>query len=469
MSKAKKGKKKQKYEKDSRRIQTGSRQREQVPVKSKERQLEVMPDRQLYQNRYHAMLYIFGLSLLLSITWGFVRWMWLLANPASAIGGLMCFFVTPLLLTGLHLYLCRHYIRAIHDSKEKFVWYILPVLSFLLFWSVGKYVEIRFYPYHPDAFYGRYMAITWQFILLTEATLLFLVYRSYYVIKEYEESVQAETTSSLFDMRKLSNYLIYGVVPAIMILMYLITIADDSNGIHDGRQLVKWGSLYFPLVLVDGEWWRLITYGFQHSGFMHLFSNLIAYLVCVFTLQKRHSGFQIFGIFMLSVFFSGVFVLIFSQYNTVGASGGVFGLMTFWALDALRADSKNDNKETEIDNKKKKQADKKSETNEELGIVLPMLGQNLLFSFIGNVSTSCHLGGFFAGIIIWLLFNLWPILTWLLTAIAVVLTSICLYHFSDELLEFHKGIIKSQKQESSVIQENPHFLCEQLRNRGETT
>ena len=172
---------------------------------------------------------------------------------------------------------------------------------------------------------------------------------------------------------------------------------------------------------------------------------------------------------MLSVFFSGVFVLIFSQYNTVGASGGVFGLMTFWALDALRADSKNDNKETEIDNKKKKQADKKSETNEELGIVLPMLGQNLLFSFIGNVSTSCHLGGFFAGIIIWLLFNLWPILTWLLTAIAVVLTSICLYHFSDELLEFHKGIIKSQKQESSVIQENPHFLCEQLRNRGETT
>ena len=49
MSKAKKGKKKQKYEKDSRRIQTESRQREQVPVKSKERQLAVMPDRQLYQ------------------------------------------------------------------------------------------------------------------------------------------------------------------------------------------------------------------------------------------------------------------------------------------------------------------------------------------------------------------------------------------------------------------------------------
>ena len=37
-----------------------------------------------------------------------------------------------------------------------------------------------------------------------------------------------------------------------------------------------------------------------------------------------------------------------------------------------------------VEYKKKKQAGKKYETNEELGIVLPMLGQNLLFSFIGN-------------------------------------------------------------------------------------
>jgi rhomboid protease GluP len=240
------------------------------------------------------------------------------------------------------------------------------------------------------------MAITWQFILLTEATLLFLVYRSYYVIKEYEESVQAGTTSSLFDMRKLSNYLIYGVVPAIMILMYLITIADDNNGIQDGRRLVKWGSLYFPLVLVDGEWWRLITYGFQHSGFMHLFSNLIAYLVCVFTLQKRHSCFQIFGIFMLSVFFSGVFVLIFSQYNTVGASGGVFGL--YGAVLSLS-----------IGNLLfgKRRSDGLILWS---FVILIVLAINIVTSFRSDVSMSGHLSGLVSGaIVVWLFRFIYPI------------------------------------------------------------
>ena len=91
--------------------------------------------RQLYQNRYHALLYVFGLSIVLSLSWGFVRWVWLLADTPVSTWGALSAYVMPVFLMVLQLYLCRHYIRAIDDSIEKYVWCCLPFMSLLLFYT----------------------------------------------------------------------------------------------------------------------------------------------------------------------------------------------------------------------------------------------------------------------------------------------------------------------------------------------
>ena len=41
-----------------------------------------------------------------------------------------------------------------------------------------------------------------------------------------------------------------------------------------------------------------------------------------------------------------------------------------------------------------------------------MLAYNVVFSFAVGVSTSGHLGGLVAGIVIWFMFNVWSILVY---------------------------------------------------------
>lgn len=249
-------------------------------------------------------------------------------------------------------------------------------------------------------------------------------------------------------MRVLSGYLIFGFVPFLMILAHLLVQYSVSSNIPGSKALVEWGSLNFTLVIENGEWWRLFTCAFLHANFFHLASNLLAYYCCSFFLFQKHNGFHIFGIFMFSVFISSISVLLFSQHNTVGASGGVFGLMSFWALDALREWANSE------DDANRKPALKKHDNDDgELGIIFPMLGQNLAFSFKAGISTSAHFGGFFAGIAIGGLAYLWPILVWLIASVAVVLIMTCVYSNRFAIYAFHKRMALSAKARSGGAEE----------------
>ena len=258
---------------------------------------------ELYRKRYHAMLYVFGLSVVLSLLWGLCRWGWLLSGMSWGAGGA---YVMPVFLTGLQLYLCRHYIRAIDDSIEKYVWCSLPFLSLLLFYSVGQYVEMRFFPHNGDANAGKMMAQVWQLVLLAEAFLLFLVYRKYYVVCEYEASVKESASKDIISSRKLSGLLVFLVVPLAMVCLYVIASNSDGFDEHTGIVLARYGSLQYILVLERGEWWRLFTYTFLHANVIHLLSNLICYYICALSIYNRHNGYLVFAIFMLSSLVSGL-------------------------------------------------------------------------------------------------------------------------------------------------------------------
>ncbi len=119
----------------------------------------------------------------------------------------------------------------------------------------------------------------------------------------------------------------------LMLLMSLI-LASKLQGfqpLHD--VLDRLGVLNRKLVL-DGEYWRLISYQFLHTSTRHLFGNMYA-LIYIGLILENKIGWKKFLIFYLA---SGVFgglasVAYHQEVSTVWASGAITGL--FGALIAL--------------------------------------------------------------------------------------------------------------------------------------
>lgn len=85
------------------------------------------------------------------------------------------------------------------------------------------------------------------------------------------------------------------------------------------------------------ELWQVLSYGFLHGSFNHLFFNMFA--VWMFgTPLERAWGSQRFGIFYVVCVIGaalaqlGVQQITGGVYPTIGASGGVFGLLLAYGL-----------------------------------------------------------------------------------------------------------------------------------------
>ena len=92
--------------------------------------------------------------------------------------------------------------------------------------------------------------------------------------------------------------------------------------------LLEHGALYAPKLL-EGEWYRVITYLFLHSGIEHLMNNM---MVLYFLGNALEHSIGKVG-YLVTYFFSGIVAAIGSVlYNTeypvcVGASGAIFGVI----------------------------------------------------------------------------------------------------------------------------------------------
>lgn len=78
--------------------------------------------------------------------------------------------------------------------------------------------------------------------------------------------------------------------------------------------------------------WELVTYGFLHGGVMHLLSNMLGLLMFGWMLEARLGSARFALLYFVSVVGAaliqlGVIALTGDYYPTLGASGGVFGLV----------------------------------------------------------------------------------------------------------------------------------------------
>jgi membrane associated rhomboid family serine protease len=115
------------------------------------------------------------------------------------------------------------------------------------------------------------------------------------------------------------------VMPALLAVNVLVFLMMGWGG-GDHETLVSWGASFGPRT-TNGEWWRLVSSMFVHSGILQLLLNCAALAQLGLTLE-RLVGHMTFGAvyFSAGILASLVSLSDFPMATSAGASGAVFGL-----------------------------------------------------------------------------------------------------------------------------------------------
>lgn len=118
------------------------------------------------------------------------------------------------------------------------------------------------------------------------------------------------------------------VLVAVNVLIYLAEMMQGVgvSGVA-GSQLVQDGAVYGPAV-ADGEWYRMITGGFLHASVLHVAFNMYLLWILGGALERYAGPARFLAIYFTAILWGSAFALVLDPNAlTVGASGGVFGLM----------------------------------------------------------------------------------------------------------------------------------------------
>ncbi|MFC6012360.1 rhomboid family intramembrane serine protease [Nocardia lasii] len=167
----------------------------------------------------------------------------------------------------------------------------------------------------------------------------------------------------------------YGLI-AVNVLVYVITAAQAGSPMDNYR-----GSSVFrefvlvPLLVADGQWWRLLGSGFLHYGAIHLLVNMFALYIVGRDLEQALGRVRYSCVYLISLLGGSAAVMLLSDSitQTAGASGAVYGLFGAVTVTLIRL--------------------RRSPTP-----MLVVIGVNVLISFsLPGISLWGHLGGLAAG------------------------------------------------------------------------
>jgi len=172
----------------------------------------------------------------------------------------------------------------------------------------------------------------------------------------------------------------YGTVSLIVAIAIGFGIELATNSVGNDAALLKLGALPDDGRL-HGEVWRIATYSFLHFNWVHLLLN-VGLLFWIGRIVEKQIGIgQAALIYFVSVVSSAIVILLVHYLHpkvgaTVGASGGLFGLLGASLVIAYR---RNDNPRIRM----------------WLWIVL-LAG--FAISFLPDISMAGHIGGILGGI-----------------------------------------------------------------------
>jgi len=177
------------------------------------------------------------------------------------------------------------------------------------------------------------------------------------------------------------------VIISLNIAIFIAMVSSVSSFFSfEIAELVKWGG-NVPQLVVQGEFWRLLTGTFLHLGFSHLLANMSGLLLTGFFVERLLGTKR----FVIAYVISGIVASIVSMpfhvaAVSVGASGSIFGL--FGVIMALLL--------TNLFPKSLRRP---------FLLVCVLFVSSYLFIGLGvNINNAAHIGGLICGLIIGFVF-----------------------------------------------------------------
>lgn len=180
--------------------------------------------------------------------------------------------------------------------------------------------------------------------------------------------------------RNEASLYIIAICTAIMILMQFSSYPENDVG----KDLI-FGAYYKPFI-VSGEWWRLLSAGFVHGGWIHLLCNMSALYSFSLFMEPLYGKKHFLMLLLLSSIGGYVFMFI-NQGNVIGVglSGGLYGLMAAYVYIIVKAGGWNN--PTMRHN------------------LLELLFINGLINFLPGIGYMVHVGGFITGLLLAISFD----------------------------------------------------------------
>ncbi|MEH7110346.1 MULTISPECIES: rhomboid family intramembrane serine protease [Bacillaceae] len=173
-------------------------------------------------------------------------------------------------------------------------------------------------------------------------------------------------------------YPIVSMIVALHLILYLFTILpifpnywffENLSGVN--------------LYIMEGEFWRLITPIFMHSGFSHMLFNSFSLILFGPALERMLGRTRFLIVYLLSGFIANIATLLLEplSYTHVGSSGAIFGLFGYYiAIIIFR---------------------KHMLSKENSQIILTLCVISLIMTFLEpNINITAHLFGLLGGFLL---------------------------------------------------------------------
>jgi membrane associated rhomboid family serine protease len=119
----------------------------------------------------------------------------------------------------------------------------------------------------------------------------------------------------------------YALIGINVVVFLIELVGGGSGGFSGGGSVIHDAGLRGPDI-ANGDWWRVISGGFLHAGFLHLLLNMYVLDIAGRILEPGIGTPRFLGIYFVSLVAGSLGALIVDPNTvTVGASGAIFGLM----------------------------------------------------------------------------------------------------------------------------------------------
>lgn len=169
------------------------------------------------------------------------------------------------------------------------------------------------------------------------------------------------------------------VILAMNIGVFVIDALLGATGRQD--TLVEAGAMV-PLLVANGEWWRLLTAIVLHIGILHLAFNSLALLVFGGLIEEAFGPLRMIALYLVTGFTASVTSYTFGSpvVAAVGASGAIFGMLGAWLAYNLRRRSL-------------------SLARSNVQSAMFLIAINLVFGFtVPGIDNLAHIGGLISGV-----------------------------------------------------------------------